>query len=355
MSSTTTDVEFWHVPQPGTLWCSREWKEPQTYNYRSADDVRAILAERPAATIHLYGMRENAPLVATLFEASARVGTPRNIRLAAPRYTGVIVTDENGPRLEDSIAREVVSVAREVPGGPSTGGWRLATRHDYTNCQMIASWDRSPLDRVTKLTRSYLEAHPAYLALSFLGDELNVGAAVELLCQIYDPRWWRSARDPDSPLELWRRLGLSRINNFATRFNRDELGESEAVVGTWFSGQQRWLAHKGPYPPQLWPYRRLREQRDSRGQTLPRALLHACRDFVEFVQAVWLTRLYPGRTYGPHTSKLGRKRPSTVQRLKLHPGQYSPQLFVPKLFFRRPDELACWAKHCQQADRGRVV
>lgn len=339
-------IEFWHQPYPGELWCSRDWgEEPTKYAFGSAADIREILSERRPTTVYLYGRRDNAILVATLLETNARVGTPGTLRLASPR---TLNADQYA-----ASPRYVVSAARGQAGLVSTGGWRRATRHDYTHCQLIANWDRR--QKVTKLVTSYLEAHPAWPALSFLGEDLNVAAAIELLCELYDPRWWLEPDNPDEPQALWERFELRSTRRFGRRFARGELTAGQSVLGPWFSPDSPWLSGPGKLPPHAWLYRRVRERQATAGCDRGVGVAIACREFLEFVQAVWLDRLYPGRTYFPACSMLGRKQPTAVTYQRLQPGLYSPQLFVPRLFFRYDDEVECWQRHCQQNVRGRVV
>jgi hypothetical protein len=74
-------------------------------------------------------------------------------------------------------------------------------------------------------------------------------------------------------------------------------------------------------------------------KTVPeQALLAASRVFARFLRDVWLDNLTPRREYVKTMNKPVRNRLLPAQ-------QYSPQLFVPELFFEDARLVSAWRIH----------
>jgi len=185
---------------------------------------------------------------------------------------------------------------------PSSGGYHRLCEADYTTARMmqllsIADAEQEQAFDASKLDEDELlhiaETHPAWPAVTFAVG-FDAIAACRLLCFLGDPRW-KMWEDPGYPPWLFDAMGCN-----------NEQAPSDNQV-----------------------YFHTKEDSQSRG-------LLAAKKYLQLVMWVWLDNLTPHREYcqQPWYFKRAQSYPPKQTRTVLTPAKhYSPQLFVPELFF----------------------
>ena len=99
----------------------------------------------------------------------------------------------------------VLSRMRQCVLAPSVGGWKALDDKSAAALRVLTV-DTSSLSDADVL--SLLLSHPAGKALSFI-QGLHVRAAIRVLRDIGEPRWFVDAMKPDSLQPVYRRMGLT--------------------------------------------------------------------------------------------------------------------------------------------------
>jgi hypothetical protein len=257
-----------------------------------------------ASVVRLLGVRGNAALVCRLHERRTVRHLGQRIELASPAL------------LPTARQREVPAAVLHCLLQPhqhqlACGGIHDMTAYDFPSYFMMAAVD-DPDGTGESATRA-MSYHPAWPALSFL-PHLDVLAAVDLLCDVVDPRWFRNPFRPHRINKLLNFLGVTPANMRAVTAGAKSgrnLARAERLVRTWFGGD----LYRRQQAPNNFLYRVFTACADPAS-----GLLRACRRFVRFVYEVWMSFVS-----------------AKVQECG----------FMPRRFFKDAAESAAFEEHCR--------
>lgn len=323
-----------HTDQRGHVWFQSQGREPCD----CGTDVDLLARQShilEADKVRLLAGSYNAAIIEALYNSRFACGRPRRVLLGNPR-----LLPDAANRLETIFGR-----MDSLEMAPSLGGWRELTEKDYVTYALLGVLRKSS-GKLNNLAERLLRAHPAWPAVSFLSDA-NLEAACQLVCEVLDPRWYVDQTKPDANKRLLSQFGLgfSGQQNIGYLLGVEKqpgqhVSEAKLVLDTWTGGNY--------VPPQpdaidahgfLW-------RLAAKGSGGIKGMVRSCQVFLAFLREVWLDNLTPLRHYEPVARKLGRKRPTTVNYLRLVKAKsYSPQLFVPAHFFELSGEVAAWRAH----------
>jgi hypothetical protein len=324
-----------YTDQDGRIWGQGRGEEPRDLG-TDPDGLVAQSWIQDADKIRLLAGSYNAALITALHSSRCSVKKPRSVLLG-------------NPDLVPDPQKRLSAIFGRMDGwemSPSLGGWRELTDKDYVTYALVGVLQKSS-GKLNNLAERLLRAHPAWPAVSFLSDT-NLEAVCQLICQILDPRWHVDPAKPDARKRLLSRLGLghSGLTNIEAILEDDDdkagprCDVARLVLDAWTGGDyvqpEAIDAHSF-----LW--------RIAQGQPGAKGLLAASKVFLTFLHDVWLDNLTPMRQYEPVTKKLGVKRPTSVNYLRMVKAKcYSPQLFVPEHFFGSALELKAWRSHTER-------
>lgn len=326
-----------HTDQDGHVWLQERGREPQD----CGTDTDGLVKQSQileAEKIRLLAGRENAAIITSLHSIRCLSGRPRKVLLGNPR-----LVSESKPRLETIFGR-----MDSLDLAPSLGGWRELTEKDYVTYALAGVLQKSS-GKLNNLAERLLRAHPAWPAVSFLSDA-NLEAACQLVCEVLDPRWYVDETKPDARKRLLSRFGLghSGQQNIGYLLGTDKqpgqrVDAAKLVLDTWTGGD-----YVPPRPDAIDAHGFL-WRLAAKGDGGVKGMVRSCQVFLAFLHEVWLDNLTPMRHYEPVTRKLGRKRPTTVNYMRMVKAKsYSPQLFVPEHFFEVSTEVKAWRQHTER-------
>jgi hypothetical protein len=283
-----------------------------------------------APVVQLLGTAENAPLIEALYRARHLQGTPTKIQVGSPWLCELEA--ESRPPIT-TIFNRMVSLDHLRP---SQGGWHNLSRHDYVS-YALAHAIYVARGRCTGVADKFLQAHPAWTALSFL-PTLNKTRSALLLALLLDPRWYIDPENPDRSARLKSHLGLGPARGPASprqliqaviEDRADDMptalvaktAKVRIVLDTW-AGMDRETALQGGVDAPcnfLWRIALGSEQ-------LAVGLLRACHVFLRFLGEVWTSAISDGH----------------------------PDLFVPEHFFRDSAVTQAWREHRNRCCSGDV-
>jgi len=261
--------------------------------------------------VRVVGNADNAALIVALYTLKLRKEI-ESLEVVTPLVCSTY-TERQDPEF-------VLYSMRNFTRSPSLGGFHEVTNLDYPAYALINELYNQEYThgfKLTELSRRYLEAHPAWPALSFLRfiDEVK---CAHLIANIIDPRWYIDPCNPDrvAKLESW--LGLNpktqagvfdskqskwRYHNrcslvfncwFDTSLSLEaEDNFKEFGVSPWDEDMQNCPVGMAPcdFVWRVW----------GANKTKPiTAGLRASQMFVRFLRNTWLSALYTGsKTAGP--------------------------------------------------------
>lgn len=273
-----------HVAPDGLVWMTAGRQAPRSTNC----DTNTFLRQPQSmedCPIRVLGLPRNAPLIAGLYAQRAALGFKR-IELAGPQ-----VCD----RVEELSNPEVALFRMRQCLLPShCGGWHILTDRDYPAYAHAAEPDGR-----------WLESHPAWPSLSFIGG-VNREALATLLSQLLDPRWHVSPDKPERSGRLRNFLGLM------PRSAAKAAGRYALVRDAWKTQLPEGAIERPEYF--LWRV------------FLDAGELSACHKFAAFLRHTWID--------------------------SLHRGKGADDLFDPRLFFARPDVSAAYLQHMRGFSAG---
>lgn len=251
---------------------------------------------RLARLVRVLGTGRNAALICGMYDRKPIVR--REIRLGSPALCQT-----------QAVLSDPAKVLRYLwqPDTPSdlVQHWHLCDGFDYLTYSLI----REAAFNEAALTRA--ERHPAWPALSFVQGYDRI-AAVRLLVDIVDPRWFVHYWRPHRLSRLYEYLGLTPQNILAALGRGGEGRNYERavnVIKVW-RNKPRTLDLEAP-EAFLW--------RIASHYTDPvKGVLRACKTLVNLVTHVWL-------------DGIRRSQPQTG--------------FSPSTFFYRGDEYAAFERH----------
>jgi hypothetical protein len=161
------------------------------------------------------------------------------------------------------------------------------TPADYPTYSMMNTFSEATGREVPDIALRIAEYHPAWPAVTFV-PTADHHAAVRLICDIADPRWYRHPTRPTRLSRLYSHLGLTPQNVLALlgegqpghNFNR-----AKNAVRVWYNLR----AQKTAREPGDFLLRLL----DARKENRAFGLLRGTQKFVAFVCAVWSDALKP--------------------------------------------------------------
>ncbi len=239
----------------------------------------------------------------------------------------------------------------------SVGGWWRVTPASAPAYLLAAEMQRIGWnDHLTPRAEALLRAHPAWPAVSFCATA-SLPAAARLLGRIIDPRCHVDPENPNSTARLRDVCGVGAESREAFRLLMKNGGEerlqtdSEAAraLDVW----QSWAGKSGEAAADAASDDPRRFFQRLLGRTFdPGRAAKVCRRYLRFVRDVWLDQLTPPRRYVASHGQLAagsRRLPAESPAPRLAPMPvYAPQLFVPRLFFKQPDEIAAWDAHVRR-------
>lgn len=280
----------------GGVWVSRN-TEPESF-CSTAPITLARELSSTADRVCLLGSATNAHILDELYRRQVDVGGLPPISICTPQIIG---TD----------ARSTFANMRAMNLAGSLGGFHELSDSDGPGYRLINS-ARSSGGKMTAETAALLREHRAWPALSFIKD-LDDGYAAQFLCDVIDPRWFVSTKEPNSTKKLFGYLGLTPRNIENALAGRTpscrQARRCETVLNAWLPGRCGGdLADSGRF------LQRVVASTDPDHKI--KGYLRASRLFVDFVRGVWLDMMTPRH-----------------------------RLFVPKFFFKQHDDVVAFAKH----------
>lgn len=268
-----------HVDKSGSVWFG-DGGEPATNTFLDPWDFfenEARLEDLDnAKTVRLLGMRDNAPLINKLYERRM-VDTAfrtKRIELGSP-----------GCVPSAWLRDDPISVMHHLWQPPASanlaGHWHDLNAIDYATFSMMTTFGDGAGREVPDIALRIAEYHPAWPAVTFI-PTADPHAAVRLLCDIVDPRWYRHPLHPTRLTRLYSHLGLTPQNVLALRgegqpghnFNR-----AKNAVRVWYNLRaQKTGRDAGDFLLRLL---------DSKGDRQTSGLLRGTQKLVAFVCAVW--------------------------------------------------------------------
>lgn len=279
----------------GVVWYANGMFAPRPSGYGVAQFCDSV--ELPQdAVVRVLGLAENAPLILAL-QPQVVAGRVR-IEVAGPQVCAVR-TDLKDPEI-------VLLRMRQCLLNSSAGGWHAMTAADLQHYQLVQEVANGTA------TEAHLHAHPAWPALSFVGN-LDVGATLQLLSVIIDPRWHTQPSNPERSGRLRMFLGLVSRYHTSTRHSSPAARRSQLVRQAWSGTPPTQVTRERP---EFFLWRHYYE----RGET-PVAALAASSRFVSYLRHTWLDAIYRNTPLWP--------------------------LFSPSKFFVRQDEPQAYVQHVQ--------
>ena len=272
----------------------------------------------------------NAALITGVYQARLMSGRPKKVLIAPPSFRAEQAADDV----------YIPSLADPCQLSASLGGRRLLHEADFVTYSIVSllregdEAAKSNLRRIQELVR----CHPAAAALAFTSThDLLYGA--KLIASVLDPRWFMDAAKPNSRKRLAQYMGLGRDGEASMRDrhigSKPQTLRLRHLLWAWAGRSERRPDVAGP-GDSFWALAEAWSHPDPAALPQDR-LVRACRVFLSFVSQVWLDGLTPTRVYKARVPKDGKKGDFFPE---LQPSKiYSPQLFVPHLFFDSPDEI----------------
>lgn len=293
-----------HASRDGRVWYGKH--EPACCD--SGLSPREFVDAPPfqeATVVRVLGVAQNASLIVTMWEARLRSQRMQRQRIwvGSPLMCRAVLDDM------ELILRELwrPSIASMTPGC-----WHEMTGKDFPVYQLLRTCGQAGPDERSHRIFRY---HPAWSAAMFLptGD---LDRCCELVCQIVDPRWYSHPQRPGRPTRLWQFLALDpvRVEEFYQDPTHAAPPRLRAAVEAWAG--RSWRAQDAvalAKDPRNFLWRIYLSHGAGKG------LLHATRDFVQFLRLVWLQSI-------------------------AQPGW---EVFLPQYFFKREDETAAYQAFLQ--------
>lgn len=307
-----------------------------------------------ASTIRILGSPRNVSLIVSLYHVQQQDRLPFRLQLGSPW----LVRPENGDLSDVHILQRMGEATHY---SPSVGGWRTFTERDYPMYALAKEIFDSRGRCTTKATK-FLEAHPAWPALSFI-ETVDKTRAALLLAMILDPRWHMDPNNPDRAARLKSFCGLGRASGLsATKVvnlvlggwtegvvtkHQSQVAMAQMVIDTW-AGEDRDWCLADCLGPRLFLQRiALRSRRGP--DDLAHGVLRASHVFLRYLRDTWLDAMTQGRQYAVAQEPLGRQG-TVSERVRLKPARtYSPQLFVPSHFFEDGETVREFLNHMARA------
>lgn len=288
---------------------------------------------RSAERLKILGTPENASLIVSLYDQRLRTQGRQRIMLGSP---GLCHVDRDTP--------EVFRQMLEMEYAPSVGGWHTMVAEEYPAYALIDHLQQTN-GSIGMKALCYLQAHPAFPALSFI-PSIVLPRAIKLLQVIVDPRFHVDPSHPDRTAKLRTLLGLDSvgltnvrayIHNTVQEKNH-KYSMTELTLNTWSGGWSK-LATQPSVDARDFLMRVVKTM--LRTHEMETALLRTSHVFVRFLRDVWLHNLTPKRVY-----MTDNRVPVADNRCHIKPcRRYNPDLFVPEHFFARADEVQAWLSH----------
>lgn len=259
------------------------------------------------ARIRIFGFQTSAPLICALQDA---IRAPN-----LPPYTVQIGSPAHVPAEAKKDPRKLFAAMDDLVLPTSCGGWHDMTTHDYSCYNLIKFMTRQKKlpDDFDVAVQSYLAAHPAYPAISFIPSHSPMMSAM-MLSAIIDPRWFVDPLKPDRTSRLRSYMGM-QIESVERAIKGCDLNDraqrAQWVFGSYTFGD---LTSGSPTAPGNFLLRLIDTTKGAKGT------LKASVRYLSFVRNVWLNSIAPkGRC-----------------------------LFVPEYFFEDEFEAAAYRKHVEQ-------
>lgn len=237
---------------------------------------------RDADEVRVLAMPQNSPLIRDAFAHS--LGTPCKVYLAGPSMVpaGATAADPSEVVIaaRATAGRRGPVPAEAVGGRPSSlGGWHLMRALEWQAYILAAAVVEG--DVIGDFDEEFAD-HPVLRRIAFAAP-LDRTAALRVVAEIRDPRWFVDPDKPESPARLASYFGLggARARNVGRRLLVDDAwGRDAAVAG-----------EGDPDDPRAFAVAHYRSRRDEYGEDA--AAARTSRFFLEFIRRAWLEALHP--------------------------------------------------------------
>jgi hypothetical protein len=260
----------------GQVWSVRGGQSPRRTKLSAADFVNSGELD---TKIHILGTKENVPLLLQLWQNQERY-PQMDLYVGTPRFADCT----------NRVSEMLSATAAAPPLGPSQGGWRQFTHVDAISYELATL--RTDLESDIIRAGQLVVRHPIWPLVGFILS-INRAALGFWVGAVRDPRWYLSAKDPNStaPLErylgLWPRLQAALFNGDTAALKSRAGINCQLTTACWLPVNEAGLAACDIQQP---------------GHFLVRALSRRCPEspvvgivrssqlFTRFARAIWLSQ-----------------------------------------------------------------
>lgn len=294
----------------GVVWYGTD-QQMATCSRKTVDEFILSSTFRQARLVRVVGLPHNAEMVEKLYQAHLVAGLPE----AVPIQVGSPSTAPHKNPVASLSAMWRASVDRTS----LNSYWATVNANDYASFALTASAHRE--GRIGDKSLHTARYHPAWPAVSFVWKYDPV-AAIKLLLDIGDPRWFRHPVKPNRLSKLYSYLGLNLPNIRVMCEESDRPGpnieRASNVVQVWRSSPDSYAEAKQP--------RAFLDRVEISHKDLAHGALAASRKLVRFVREVWIAN---------------RSTDPEVQ-------------FFPDKFFSKKDEIDAYRRHMKSGPNNSV-
>jgi hypothetical protein len=268
-----------HTDRRGIVWCGQNGVTAFCSELPPTEFVRRQVF-RTASAIRLLGVPENADLIVQTHEQLVRQST-NLLRQTVRLYGPGLCPDRDDPL---TVLRQLWQAG---PVDEARAGSRAMTTSDFNMFMLVRSL-RERHGAVDDQARSLFRYHPAWPVFTYL-PELDTSAAIRLVCEIIDPRWFRDPARPHRLQMLYKHLGLDleTLERVLASHQNSSLTDRERralqVLLVWNGLRQPNTVDLSEPRNFLWRIRAC-----AAGTA---GLLKACRSFLRLLTLYWTQRL----------------------------------------------------------------
>ena len=297
---TVDDGVVWFGTDNGLGTCSR----------KTVDEFILSDVFRSARVVRVIGTHQNASLISKLYQAHLVAGLPEavDVQVGSP----AMAPYKNPVALLSAMWR--ASVDRTAVNSY----WATLNSNDYAAFALMAAVNEHGVgDKAIHAARY----HPAWPAVSFIW-KFDPIAAIKLLVDIGDPRWFQHPVKPSRLSRLYAYLGLNlanvRVMCQDSTLPGPNIDRAVNVIHVWRSATESYAEAKQP--------RAFLDRIEVSHKDLAHGALAASQRLIRFVREVWMAN---------------RSDDPEVQ-------------FLPERFFRHEDEIDAYFRHLKSGPNNSV-
>jgi len=273
-----------------------------TCSDRDIDEFILTPAFRDARLVRILGRAENCGLVEKMYKAHLIAGldTPVKVQVGSP----VMLPYQDPAALLSAMWRASIDKTG------IEGYWATLNSVDYVSFALMATVYKD--NRVADQALQTAKYHPAWPAVSFIW-KFDPIAAIYVLTEIGDPRWFQHPVKPNRLSRLYSHMGLNLANiQFmcdSTNYSGPNINKAVHVINVWRDRETNYSDTKQPQA--------FLDRIEVSNKYLDRGVLASCRSLIRFVREVWMAN----RADDPEVE------------------------FLPEKFFNRKDEISAYKRH----------